>query len=418
VIEMRYEEAMEWLYGTQMFGIKLGLENTGRMLGEWALPKEGQRIFHVAGTNGKGSVCAMVDSICREGGYRTGLFTSPHLVTYRERVRVDFEMIGEGDVVRLLSELREMVSGWETHPTFFELTTVLALRYFAERECEVVVMETGMGGRLDATTGVMEAMGVGGYGGRGLSVITRVGIDHEKWLGDTLAKVAWEKAGIMKAGVPVVSAVQAGEVEAVLREEAGRVGTTIEFVPGEYEGGALGLDGAHQRRNAALARAAVLVSGMRMGEEAMAAGLAGVRWPGRFERIGERLVLDGAHNPQAMRSLVETWRATFGEEKGTVIFGTVELKDVRGMVGALAGIAARFIVVTVGTGRGVPAAELGELVREVTLEPCTVVAELEEALEVAGEVAGEGRVLVTGSLFLVGECLGVLGGDEFEGSLQ
>ncbi|MEM7146769.1 MAG: folylpolyglutamate synthase/dihydrofolate synthase family protein [Verrucomicrobiota bacterium] len=411
---MRYEDAIEWVYGTQLFGIKLGLENTERLLSEWGLPAGGQRVIHVAGTNGKGSVCAMVESVCRAGGYRTGLFTSPHLVTYRERVRVDFEMIGEEAVARLLSEIREVVAGWEVHPTFFELTTVLAMRYFAECECEVVVLETGMGGRLDATTGVMGRLVEDGGGDRGISVITRIGMDHEKWLGDTLEKVAKEKAGIMRPGVPVVSGEQAAEVSAELEAEAARVGTEIEFVEGEDELGAPGLAGRHQRENARLARAAVELAGLGVSDEAVAEGLGSVRWRGRFERVGEGVILDGAHNPDAMRALVATWREVFGEEKAQVVFGAVETKDVAGMLEVLLEIASEFVLVTVGTGRGIAAAELAGMAGELAGVACRVGGGLCEV----PDMAEKGRVLVTGSLFLVGECLGVLGQGGFERSLQ
>lgn len=412
---MRYEKAIDWLYGTQLFGIKLGLENTERLLREWRLPAEGQRLIHVAGTNGKGSVCAMVDSICRAGGYRTGLFTSPHLVSYRERIRVNFEMIGEREAARLLSELRELVTGWKSHPTFFELTTVLAMRYFAEQECEVVVLETGMGGRLDATTGVIaRAVSAGLGGGSSVSVVTRIGMDHEQWLGDTIEKISHEKAGIMREGVPVVSARQAEEAELILEARAEEVGTEIEFIDDIYARGALGLSGRHQRENAALARAAIGRSGLVLSDGVVDEGLANVRWRGRFERVGARLVLDGAHNPEATRALVETWREEFGDERAIVFFGAVESKDVGGMVSSLAEIASVFHVVTVGTARGIAAEALAETMRGLTDVPCLVGRGLVEILA----PAEEGLVLVTGSLFLVGECLGILEGREFERSLQ
>jgi dihydrofolate synthase/folylpolyglutamate synthase len=200
----------------------------------------------------------------------------------------------------------------------------------------------------------------------------------------------------------------------VLGEAAVGARTTISFVSGEFGDGPVGLMGAHQRGNAAVARAAVAASGLGVGDEVIVEGMAAVRWPGRFERIGERLVLDGAHNPQAARALVETWREVFGGEKGTVIFGTVESKDVAGMVKALGEIASQIVLVTVGTGRGVAAGELAAVVAEELSDTICLEATLEEALR----LGGEGRVLVTGSLFLVGECVGLLEGGKFEVSLQ
>src|SRR5205823_14491966 len=198
------------LYGLQRFGIKLGLENIRRLLDECcssvcvkrpafaAASASAPKVIHVAGTNGKGSVCAMIDSICRVQGYRTGLFTSPHLVTFRERIRVNGEMISEDAVADGLTIIRNLVADWDPHPTFFEVTTALALKHFSEARIDVVVLETGLGGRLDATNAVQSDV----------SVITPIGLDHEEWLGNTLAQIAGEKAGIIKPGMPVVSAPQ------------------------------------------------------------------------------------------------------------------------------------------------------------------------------------------------------------------
>ena len=193
-----YKEALTWLYGTQRFGIKLGLENIQRLLHALDVPAQEQRIIHVAGTNGKGSVCAMIDAICRAQGYRTGLFTSPHLVTYRERIRVDGEMITEEKVAEGLATIRRLISDWEPHPTFFEITTALALIHFKQCDCDVIALETGLGGRLDATNSVQPVV----------SVVTPIGYDHQSWLGSTLEEIAGEKAGIIKAHIPVVSAEQ------------------------------------------------------------------------------------------------------------------------------------------------------------------------------------------------------------------
>src|SRR5205814_6960329 len=193
-----YREALAWLYGTQRFGIKLGLENVERLFHELNVPGKDQRIVHVAGTNGKGSVCAMIDSICRAAGYRTGLFTSPHLITYRERIRVNGEMIAPDEVAIGLTTIRDLIKAWDPHPTFFEITTALALDHFKANECELIVLETGLGGRLDATNALTPIV----------SVITPIGYDHEKWLGQTLEAIASEKAGIINARVPVVSAAQ------------------------------------------------------------------------------------------------------------------------------------------------------------------------------------------------------------------
>ena len=210
---MTYRDAITWLYGTQWHGIKLGLENMRRLaaaLGLSPVSTARTHFVHVAGTNGKGSTCAMIASICEAAGKKTALFTSPHLVTFRERIQINGELVPEQEVARGLSLLRELIRDWEHSPTFFELTTALALSWFQEREAEIVVLETGMGGRLDATNIVYPSV----------SVLTSIDIDHQQWLGQTIAEIAIEKAGVIKPRVPVVSAPQ--HAKAVLRIDLDR----------------------------------------------------------------------------------------------------------------------------------------------------------------------------------------------------
>jgi len=173
---LTYKKALAWLYGLQRFGIKLGLENIQRLIAKLHIDFRASRVIHVAGTNGKGSVCAMIDSILRAQGYCTGLFTSPHLVTFRERIRTNGEMISENAVASGLTAIRNLVTDWEPHPTFFEVTTALALKYFSDARIDIAVLETGLGGRFDATNAVRS----------NVSVITPIDFDHEKWLGWSL----------------------------------------------------------------------------------------------------------------------------------------------------------------------------------------------------------------------------------------
>ena len=232
---MDYPQAIAWLYECQQRGIKLGLENTRSLLAALAVdpsPPLRPRYIHVAGTNGKGSVCAMLDAICRKQGFRTGLFTSPHLISFRERIQIDGEMIGENDVAAGLSKIRGIVSDWETHPTFFEITTALALEYFQRKQAHIVILETGMGGRLDATNAIQPAV----------SVITPIDLDHQAWLGSTLAAIAAEKAGIIKPGIPAVSAPQREEVATVLRS----VAPDVRFVAQPLKAFPISLAGSHQ----------------------------------------------------------------------------------------------------------------------------------------------------------------------------
>src|SRR5438093_9463104 len=207
-LEMTYPQAVQFLYDLRLFGLKLGLENTFKLAARAGNPQDRLRFIHVAGTNGKGSTCAMLESIYRAAGLRVGLFTSPHLVSFGERIQVNRELISETEIVRLVTEMQPLLKEFPpaAHPTFFEVVTVMALRYFAEQRCDLVIWETGLGGRLDATNIVTPLA----------SVITNIGLDHQQWLGDTLEKIAAEKAGIIKSGVPVVTAAEQPEVLAVI----------------------------------------------------------------------------------------------------------------------------------------------------------------------------------------------------------
>jgi dihydrofolate synthase/folylpolyglutamate synthase len=388
---MNYPEALAWLYSTQQFGIKLGLENTHRLLAVLDHPERACRFLHVAGTNGKGSTCAMLDSVLRAAGHRTGLYTSPHLVDFRERVRVNGEMIPEVDVVRILTRLRDATNGWDHAPTYFEFSTALALRHFADAGAEFVVLETGMGGRLDSTNAVTPLV----------SVITPIAMDHAQWLGDTLAKIAAEKAGILKPGVPAVSAAQEPEAAAVLEARASEVGAPLEFVR-EPLGLPLGLSGDHQKRNAALAVAALRAARIEIPDAALRQGLATVQWPGRFQKFGNRFVLDGGHNPHAAAQLVRTWREEFGEARPLVIFSALGDKDYPAMLETLAEIADELWIVPVRSARATEPETLAAAAPMST----RIFESLDAALAEAGRQGC--RVLVTGSLFLVGEALEIL----------
>jgi dihydrofolate synthase/folylpolyglutamate synthase len=384
-----FDESLAWLYSTQQFGIKLGLDNIRRLLRTLGDPQEKLTFLHVAGTNGKGSVCAMLDAILRASGRRTGLYTSPHLVSFRERIRVNGEKIPPQSVADGLKAIRDLAAGWDHSPTFFEIATALALRHFAHESCEIVVLETGMGGRLDATNIVFPQT----------SVITPVALDHTQWLGNTVEEVAAEKAGIIKPGVPVVSARQEPLVESVLIHHAEEAGAPVRFVESPLERATIALRGTHQRHNAALAVAALEAAGLSVGENAIARGLADVSWPGRFQIFQDRFVLDGSHNPHAARQLVKTWREVFGDDKIAVIFGALADKDYRGILDALEPIVREFLFVPVHSQRSASPADIAA--------HCGVPHRQFDSVKSALEASG-GRTLVTGSLFLVGEAMAVL----------
>lgn len=342
---MEYREALDWLYSVQQFGIKPGLDNTRKLLKVLQLPGTRQRFIHVAGTNGKGSTCAFMESILRAGGERTGLFTSPHLVQFRERIQVCGEMIPEEEVLRSILILKDLVSTWHPHPTFFELTLAIALDWFDRAGAEIVVLETGMGGRLDATNVVTPLV----------SVITPIALDHQQWLGETIALIAGEKAGIIKPDIPVVCAPQKPEAESVLRETASERNSFIRFVNTPYTASELPLAGRHQQLNAALALAALEAAHLLPKPDAVLRGLSNTYWPARFQILNNgRLIVDGAHNPHSIAQLVETWKEKFGNEKCHLIFGALEGKNHEESLRLLAPITAEATFITVNSPRSVP----------------------------------------------------------------
>ncbi|MEM1082767.1 MAG: folylpolyglutamate synthase/dihydrofolate synthase family protein [Verrucomicrobiota bacterium] len=403
---MTYREAIDWLFSTQMFGIKLGLEGPRRLLKEFlAFPSHGVRVIHVAGTNGKGSTCAMIDSVARAAGFRSALFTSPHLIDFRERMRVLGVEIGEDECAMLLTELRGICEKLDPHPTFFEITLACAMRWFREREAELIVLETGMGGRLDATTAVPADV----------CAITPVGLDHTQWLGDTLEKIAFEKAGILVEGKPVISAPQAPEVERVIEKEANERRSPLSFVREPLGGYSIALPGMHQRWNAALALECLHAAQIPLGFDTVQHGLTSLRWPGRFEQVdcdGVCCVLDGAHNAEAAEALVAAWRERFGDKKASLVFSAVATKDVRAIASRLESIADSIRVCPVDSARALPVEELtAAFESEVTCFSSS-----EEAL---ADAKTDGRpVLIAGSLFLVGSAKAFLDGGNWMSSDQ
>ena len=396
----RYRETLAWLFQTQRFGIKLGLENSRRLFQELGLPSPNERIIHVAGTNGKGSVCALLDSLCRAAGYRTALFTSPHLITFRERIQVDGAMISEEEVARGLTTIRELVRNWEPHPTFFEIALALALDHFRHAGADIVVLETGMGGRLDATNAVQPVV----------SVITPIDCDHQKWLGNSLPEIAAEKAGIIKAGIPVVSALQTEEVAEVIRARAKECEAPLDFVRQAFDRFPVALAGTHQKQNAALAISALHTAQIPIDNAAIERGLASVIWPARFQRWDARTVIDGAHNPSGARSLAETWRQVFGDRRATVILAVLQDKDVAGICRALAPIMQRALLPSIQSERALAAEDLRRTICDQF--PGLPVATASSFAAAWDEARRDpAPVLVTGSLHFAGEALALLQGE-------
>jgi dihydrofolate synthase/folylpolyglutamate synthase len=407
---MSYPEAIQFLYDLRLFGAKFGLDNTRRLAALAGQPHERLRFIHVAGTNGKGSTCAMLESIYRAAGFRVGLFTSPHLVSFAERIQVNRRWIPEEEVVRLVGELRPWCDQFppDHRPTFFEAVTVMALRHFEQERCDVVVWETGLGGRLDATNIVTPLA----------SIITNIGLEHTEWLGETHAKIAAEKAGIIKPGVPVVTAARPGQGLEVIAEVARQHQSALTLV-GEADTRRAPLDtlqlplhGHHQQLNAATALAVIRVLGDRLpvDEAAVRAGLATVDWPGRMQQVrlpaGRTVVLDGAHNPAGAEALRLALAADYAGVRPALVFGVFRDKDWQSMCRALVPGARRVALTPVHSERTQDPAELVAFCRTLNPEaPVTACASLAEALRLT---AADPFVVVAGSLYLVGEAMELL----------
>jgi len=401
-------EALAYLHSLQQFGFQPGLETTRRMAAAAGNPQARLRFIHVAGTNGKGSVCAMLDSVYRAAGLRTGLYTSPHLVRFGERVQINRVPMSDEALARGVTELRDiMVTLPGIEPTFFEFTTVMALRHFAAEGVDLVLWETGLGGRLDATNIVTPLA----------SVITNIGLDHQAVLGATVPQIASEKAGIIKADVPVLTATEDPDARAILEFKARELDAPFLSL-GTPDALALtcpvGLSGPHQRLNAALAAATVrlLRALVPVTDDQLRAGLATVHWPGRLQQIrrgDQTLLLDGAHNLPGVLALRDALPGLIQQARPTLVLGLLKDKDWRQIVRTLVPLAGRIITTPVASQRTVSAEDLrAEAVATGAGRPVRAAGSLSEALRLS---AADPLVLITGSLYLIGEALALLGAD-------
>jgi dihydrofolate synthase/folylpolyglutamate synthase len=421
---------VDWLYGLQHFGVKLGLDNIRGLLEVLGRPDRAYPSVLIGGTNGKGSVGAMLQAMLSAGGLRTGLFTSPHLMRLNERIRIAGRDIEDGELVRQLGRMRETIAAareagkLETHPSFFEVITATALQTFRDEGVELGLLEVGLGGRLDATNAV-DAM---------LSVVVSVDLDHTKTLGPTVAHIAYEKGGIVKPGRVTVSGVVRQPAIDVLRATCAERGSTIVDALAEvrlveenddgitlqsrrcrYPGLRLALAGRHQLHNARVAVAAFEQLAESIGIDADPAavreGLATVRWDGRLQWICDEgqpnLLLDGAHNPAGARTLAGHLERVDAAPP-VALFGVMHGKLLPQMIEALGPRLGAAVI----TRPSLPRAEDPEIVAEIVrrhVERVEVVPDPAAALERARALAGSrAYVLVTGSLYLVGEILSLL----------
>ncbi len=412
---MSYSEAIRFLYDLQLFGMKLGLENAFRLASLAGHPQRRLRFIHVAGTNGKGSTCAMLEAIYRAAGWRVGLFTSPHLVSFAERIQVNRGLIPRSDVAQLVDEMRSLLRGGhfpEAPPTFFEAVMVMALQYFARQRCDLVIWETGMGGRLDATNIVTPLA----------SVITNIQLDHQKWLGETLPEIAREKAGIIKPSIPIITTAADPASLKIISQTARDRHAPLTIVAGagpELGDCLIGLAGDHQRTNAALALAVVraLRPTIPVPDAAIRAGLNGVQWAGRLQKVeranGQIVLLDGAHNPAgaltvaaALPGLLPPGAAQAGR-RPALILGTMSDKDYAAICQILAPLAGKILLAPVGSHRTADPVLLAGCCRDAN--PGAAVVPCENLAAAFARAAEEKFIVVTGSLHFIGEAMEYLG---------
>ena len=407
-----YESNSEWKYNTEEFD----LDRFREFLHALGNPHERGRFVHVAGTNGKGSVSAMISSALSEAGLKTGLYTSPHLVTYRERIQINGTNISKDDVLSTVNIVKEKSSGFPGL-TFFELWTALAFYYFAEKNCDVTVTEVGLGGRLDATNVITPDV----------SVITSVSVDHSGKLGNTPELIAREKAGIIKPGVTVVCAPQSKEVTDVIFKAAYdnaadvvvtsrdtryaivNEGICYSGIKWRADSVPVPLNGAMQSENAAVALTVLEILGDKgypVDVTTAVDGIGKVEWPGRLQQVADNpdVIVDGACNVAAMQAVIDYCVTRAGSRRIVAVIGMCKDKDVRDVLAVLGGGAPYFVLTRVINPRAIDPAELA------ALSPRTVKTEVHEkpvdALEHARTRAGkDGLVIVAGSLYLVGEVL-------------
>ena len=421
---MTLDEALAYLHQVDWRGSVPGLERIDTLLGRLSHPERTVKYIHITGTNGKGSTCAIAASVLRAAGYRVGLYTSPYIRRFNERMQIDGEPISDGELCTLVSELQPLADSMDDPPTEFELVTALALTWFARQRCDIVVCEVGMGGALDATNIIPSPE---------VAVLTNIGLDHTSVLGSTVEAIADTKAGIIKPGCDVVLYPALPSVRQVIARrcrEAGVPLTEVSFEdirpvshsldgqvfdwPG-LPGLRLPLLGSHQLCNAATALTAIEIlhrRGWTVPDEAVRAGLERVQWPGRFQVVRRQppVILDGGHNPQCMEALTQNVRDYLPGRSLTVLTGVMGDKDYRHMYGQLAPYTGQFVTVTPRNTRALPAPALTELLSGLG-RPVTTCGSIAEGVDTAlslASAAPDGAVLCCGSLYLLGDVMDAL----------
>lgn len=409
-------EAMQFIHEKVWQGSKPGLSRTRELLDKMGNPQNRLRFIHIAGTNGKGSTSAMLASILECAGLRTGLYTSPFIFSFGERMRVNGSPIDDSDLASITEFCAPLALSMEDRPTEFELVTAIAFEFFSRQDCDIVVLETGMGGRLDSTNVIEKPL---------CSVITNIGLDHTRELGDTVEKIAGEKAGIIKAKCPAVvydlpenvlsvissrckklsSPLVCADFDAILPLSDSRYGQIFSYK--NYEKLELPLLGAHQLRNAAVALETIDVLrslGFKVNDYSIHAGLKQAVWPARFEIVSEKpfFVVDGGHNPQCAETVKDNLIKYFPDMKRIILLGVLADKDYMGLAQILAPTADAFVTITPQSPRAMSSFTLAEKLQDFG-KPVSASETIENGIKKALELAGEnGVVCSVGSLYSAG----------------
>ena len=405
------QEIIDWLYGLTVHGIKLGLTNITELLHRIGDPQDSFRKIHIAGTDGKGSTSEMISSILRTAGVRTGLYTSPHIIDFNERISVDGENISDADLKILTSVIMPIVEGMREEGmqcTFFEVTTALAFLYFKEKDVEYAVIEVGMGGRFDATNIIVPDV----------SVITRISLEHTEYLGDTTEKISAEKAGIIKPGVPAVTVNDGTALDVIAAKAAENGSELIRVKPPEevsvfpdrtefvYRGKrySVGIPGRYQSENASMAVEAV--SCLPMSERYVpyiAEGLQKARWPCRMQKLDNLpIILDVTHTKAGGEALAENIAEIYG--KVTVVFGVLSDKDIDGIARSISAIASKIIVTIPVSDRAADISEVENAVMKYS-DDVMVIESINDAFDKAMEIRGDEDILITGSFIMAEDAL-------------
>ena len=417
---MTYTEALEYIHSICWTFTKPGLERIFALCEKLGNPQDELKFIHVAGTNGKGSFCSMIDSVLRSAGYKTGLFTSPYIKVFNERMQFCGENIADDELAEITEYVKPFADSMEDKPTEFELITAIGFEYFKRKGCDVVILEAGMGGRLDSTNIIKSSL---------LSVITGISLDHTAFLGDTVEKIAAEKAGIIKEGGAVLFGGNSKSVEEVIKAQAAKMNADYHFADKSslditasdltgstfnylgYRDVKLPLLGLYQPWNAANVLCALEIlkaKGFTVADDAIRAGLLAARWPARFEIISRDplIIFDGAHNPEGIETAVASIKRYFGDRKVCILTGVMKDKDYNYIAGKFAEIADRAFTITPDNPRALPAEEYAKVLEGVGIKATSyssVPAALEDAKKYAKET--DTALLCLGSLYMYCEVI-------------